>query len=71
MGIEKTLLSVMEQSALNYEFIVIDGNSIDGTLDVIKKYSYGIDILISEPDKGLYDAMNKGLNVARGKWILF
>lgn len=71
LGIEKTLLSVIEQTALNFEFIVIDGKSVDGTLDVVKKYLDSIDILISEPDKGLYDAMNKGLSVASGKWIFF
>lgn len=70
-GLEKTILSVIEQNVKNYEFIVIDGNSVDGTLNVIRQYSDDIDIVISEPDKGLYDAMNKGLNLARGKWIYF
>ena len=69
--IEKTILSVRVQKFTNYEFIVIDGGSVDGTIDIVNYYSDKIDIIITEPDRGLYDAMNKGLNLATGKWIYF
>jgi glycosyltransferase involved in cell wall biosynthesis len=53
------------------EYIVIDGGSTDGTLDVIKQYKGKIDHSISEEDKGIYDAMNKGVALSKGKWIVF
>lgn len=69
--IEKTLLSVINQTYSNIEYIIIDGGSTDGTVDIIKKYSNKISYWISEPDKGIYDAMNKGINKATGDWINF
>lgn len=69
--IERTLLSVINQSYANIEYIVIDGASNDGTLDILKKYESGISKLISEKDKGIYDAMNKGLALASGDYVLF
>lgn len=69
--IERTILSVVNQTYPNIEYIVIDGASTDGTLDIIKRYEDKIDVLRSERDKGIYDAMNKGLNLATGDYVLF
>lgn len=69
--IERTMLSVLNQTYTNIEYILIDGASNDGTLDIIKKYENRIAKLISEPDKGIYDAMNKGLANATGDYVLF
>lgn len=69
--IEKTILSVIEQSYKNIEYIIIDGGSTDGTVEVIKKYSDSVTFWSSEPDKGIYDAMNKGVAVANGDLISF
>lgn len=69
--IERTLLSVLHQSYPNIEYIVIDGASTDGTLDIVKKYSSRLSKVISEKDKGIYDAMNKGLEAATGDYVLF
>ncbi len=68
--IEGTIYSVLSQMFRDYEYIIIDGGSTDGTLDIINKYSDSIR-LISEPDNGLYDAMNKGLEYARGEYVYF
>jgi len=68
---EDTLLSVIQQTYLNIEYIVIDGGSTDGTVEIIKKYENHISHWVSEPDEGLYDAMNKAINLATGKWINF
>jgi len=70
-NIEGTILSVLNQSYRNVEYLVVDGGSTDGTLDVIRKYEDKIDRLVSEPDKGIYDAMNKGIGLATGEWINF
>lgn len=67
--IEDTIASVLSQSYENIEYIVIDGGSTDGTLDILKKYRNQIHKYISEPDKGVYDAMNKGIKIATGDII--
>ena len=69
--IEKTLDSVISQTYENKEYIVIDGASSDNTLQIIENYSDSIDIMVSEPDNGIYYAMNKAVEKASGEWIIF
>jgi len=69
--VEKTILSVVGQTWDNLEYLIIDGASKDGTLAIVDKYRDRIACVVSEPDKGLYDAMNKGIRMATGEWILF
>ncbi|WP_238946933.1 glycosyltransferase family 2 protein [Seongchinamella unica] len=69
--IERTISSVLEQTYDNVEYIVIDGGSTDGTLEIIRQYDDKIDYWVSEPDRGLYDAMNKAISVASGQWLNF
>jgi glycosyltransferase involved in cell wall biosynthesis len=69
--LEKTITSVSAQTYRNIEYIVVDGNSNDGTVEIIKNNSGTISRWISEPDNGLYDAMNKGLKMAKGDYIWF
>lgn len=69
--IERTILSVLEQSFINREYIIIDGGSTDGTIEIIKKYEDKITYWCSEPDGGIYHAMNKGVNLATGEWVVF
>jgi glycosyltransferase involved in cell wall biosynthesis len=67
--LERTVLSVVSQTYKNIEYIIIDGGSTDGTIDIIKKYEEHLACWVSEPDKGIYDAMNKGINKAKGEII--
>lgn len=69
--IEKTILSVINQTYPGVEYIVIDGGSTDGTVEIIQKYSHHLSFWVSEPDHGIYDAMNKGIGHATGEWIHF
>lgn len=69
--IEKTIKSVVEQNYPNIEYIVIDGGSTDKTLNIIRGFKDKIDAVMSEPDKGIYDAMNKGIDLANGEWTIF
>jgi len=69
--IEQTLSSVINQTYKNIEYIVIDGGSSDGTQAVIKKHENQLSFWMSESDHGIYDAMNKGITVAKGNWLFF
>ena len=69
--IERTMLSVLNQSYQNIEYIVVDGASTDGTLGIIQRYQDRISKVVSEKDAGIYDAMNKGLALASGDYVLF
>ena len=70
-GLKKTVESVLSQSWKEFEYIVIDGGSTDGSVDYIKKNKDKFDIWISEPDKGVYHAMNKGIQKATGEYLIF
>ena len=70
-SIEATLLSVINQTFSDKEYIIIDGNSTDNTLGVVNKYKNKITSVISEKDAGIYDAMNKGIRMANGEWVIF
>ena len=70
-GLERTIKSVMSQSFKDFEFIIIDGGSTDGSVDVIKKYEDKIDYWVSERDGGIYPGMNKGLRQAKGEYVNF
>ncbi|MDX2426194.1 MAG: glycosyltransferase family 2 protein [Cycloclasticus sp.] len=69
--LEQTINSVVNQSYNNIEYIVIDGGSTDGTVDIIKRHEHAIDYWLSEPDEGIYNAMNKGANLCTGEYIAF
>lgn len=69
--IERTLKSVVEQTYPHIEYIIVDGKSKDSTLQIVDRYKDRISILISEPDKSLYDAMNKGIKAATGDYLWF
>ncbi|MGN0213202.1 MAG: glycosyltransferase family 2 protein [Muribaculaceae bacterium] len=70
-GLRRTIESVVNQTCRDFEYIIIDGGSTDGSVNVIKQYASQIDYWMSEPDKGIYNAMNKGTNVAHGEYCLF
>jgi len=69
--LESCIESVLRLKREDVEFVVIDGGSKDGTLGILERYHNAIDVLVSEPDKGIYDAMNKGLERASGDYVLF
>ena len=69
--IERTIKSVLAQDYSNYRYIVVDGNSTDGTYDAINKYNESLYRFISEPDEGMYYAMNKGISFVNDGFILF
>lgn len=71
VGLESTILSVINQSFKDFEFIIIDGNSSDGSVDVINKYEDYISNWVSEPDCGIYAAMNKGIDRSSGDFVFF
>lgn len=70
-GLEKTIESVLQQTFTNYEWIVIDGGSNDGSVDILRKYSDRFSYWESEPDKGIYHAQNKGILKAKGDYCFF
>ena len=69
--LKETIKSVVNQTYKNIEYIVIDGASLDGTTELLKKYGSSINYWVSEPDNGIYDAMNKGLSVSTGDYVQF
>ena len=69
--IEKTMQSVIRQTYPHVEYIVIDGGSVDGTVDLIKKYENQVAYWVSEQDGGIYAAMNKAIAKATGEWVCF
>lgn len=69
--LEQTIKSVLDQTYDNIEYIIIDGDSTDDTLSIIKKYDEKIAYWISEPDAGIYDAWNKAISLTTGNWIAF
>lgn len=70
-GLRKTIESVVNQTFQNFEYIIIDGGSTDGSVEVIKEYADRIAYWVSEPDKGIYNAMNKGILKAHGEYLNF
>lgn len=70
-GLKKTIDSIVNQTFNDYEYIIIDGGSTDSSFEIIRQYSGNIAYWVSEPDKGIYNAMNKGILKARGEYCLF
>lgn len=70
-GLQATIKSVVRQTCKDFEYLIIDGGSIDGSLGLIKENEYLVNFLVSEKDSGIYDAMNKGIAKATGKYLMF
>lgn len=70
-GLQKTINSVISQIYKEFEWIIIDGGSTDGSKELIEQYTDYITYWVCEPDKGIYNAMNKGIEVAKGEYLLF
>lgn len=71
IGLEQTIKSVINQTSKEFEYIIIDGASNDGSVDIIKQYESKINYWVSEPDSGIYNAMNKGIKAAKGEYCQF
>lgn len=71
VGLQKTMMSVISQTVKEFEWIVIDGGSTDGSKEIIEEYAPYITYYVSEPDKGIYNAMNKGIHASHGKYLQF
>jgi len=71
LGLERTIKSVQEQTVTDYEHIIIDGGSTDGSKEVIERYKNSFSHWVSEPDNGIYSAMNKGIKASKGVYLLF
>lgn len=69
--IGKTMSSVVEQTCMNYEHIIIDGGSTDKTMEIVERYWNSKQTVVSEKDRGIYDAMNKGIKIAQGQYLVF
>lgn len=67
--LERTIQSVLAQNYPNIEYVVVDGGSTDGTVDLLRKYEDRLDLWVSERDRGIYDAMNKGIALCTGEWV--
>ena len=70
-GLEETIKSVINQTYRDFEFVIIDGGSNDGSKELLESYSSQIDFWVSELDKGIYNAMNKGIRKASGEYLIF
>lgn len=71
MGLKATIDSVSEQNYAQFEYLIVDGNSTDGSVDLIKGYDQNLFKAIIEKDEGIYHAMNKAISIARGEWLIF
>lgn len=69
--IERTIKSIVNQSFRDYEYILVDGKSLDETMNIVKRYEKDFTVIVSEKDNGIYDAMNKGLKLAHGKYVVY